>query len=117
MDPYFHDEVGELWSKHRNKFLLANSSSTRTITIFASGVRNIANEKPKQSYCYAATNRDEFLAEVHCIAQDLHIKSKDYNRCNMSTSKELRQAMPEVYRLLESHFSLPKVETAAADST
>jgi hypothetical protein len=34
-------------------------------------------------YCYAAANRDEFLAETHTIAQGLHVKSDDYRKCKV----------------------------------
>mmetsp|Transcript_21947 Transcript_21947/g.33289 ORF Transcript_21947/g.33289 Transcript_21947/m.33289 type:complete len:435 (+) Transcript_21947:252-1556(+) len=109
LDPSFHDEVGELWSKYRDKFRHTDLSTSRTIILFDTGA-NTVDEEQNYSYCYAAANRDEFLAEAHCIAQGLHIKSNDYIRCNISTPKELVEAMPEVHGLLGSHFSLPRIE-------
>lgn len=105
-DPYFHEEVGMLWSKYRDKFNYdADSVTKRNITIYDSG-ECIVDEEGKSTYCYAATNRDEFLAECHCIAQGLHVKSMDYTKCNMSTPDELRDAMPDVYQLLERNFRM-----------
>lgn len=104
VDPYFHDEVGELWSKHRDKFQYTQEL-TRTTTVFCSK-DNEVNERGKFAFCYAAENRDEFLAECHCIVQGLHATCKDYKRCKLSTPDELRSVMPDVYQLLAMYFLL-----------
>lgn len=110
VDPYFHDAVGKLWAQHCHKFRYQNqSSSLRTITI-SSETYDIQEEEEEEeeatNHCYAAANRDEFLAECHCIAQGLHLNSKDYEQCQLSTPTELQNTMPDVYQLLQDYFIL-----------
>lgn len=107
-DPYFHEEVGRLWAKHREKFRYAGDAR-RTTIILSCGECHV-DEDDGHSYCYAAANRDEFLAECHCIAQGLHVKSKDYSRCKLSFPRELKEAMVDVYELLDRQFLLQKCQ-------
>lgn len=87
VDPYFHNEVEDLYCKHKEKFKYLKSSQ-------------------EWSYCYAGTNRDEFLAEAHTIAQGMHVGSKDYELCKMSTPIDLKSKMQDVLNLLQKHFRL-----------
>ncbi len=100
VDPYFHDQVTQLWAAHCGKFLAP--SPRRRLVLFDDGSQFPLGGTA--SYRYAACNRDEFLAECLCIALGLKRGCAKYTACGMSTPEELAKRMPDVLALLRHHF-------------
>jgi len=105
VDPYFDNQVTTLWAAYCEKFRFRDNS-TRVTALFDDGSQ--VDLGWKERYCYAAHNRDEFLAECHNVAQGLMIGVREYELCNLSTPEQLILEMPDVWNLLHSHFNLPK---------
>lgn len=92
-DPYFHEEVLDLYRTYRQLFQWPKSQGTgRTV------VKN----------CYACANRDEFLAETHCILLGMHENKDDYCRARMNTATLLEEACPKLVEVLKRVFVYPE---------
>jgi len=91
LDPAFQDDVQALYNEYRELFAFYSPSNGRRL-------------------CYAAANRDEFLAECLTIYRNLKTKAEDYEKCGLSKSEELQEKMPKVYELMEKYFN-PEIAT------
>jgi len=92
-DPCFHEDVAELYASHREHFFWPKPQGTgRTV----------------RKLCYAAANRDEFLAECLILLLGLLTEREDYCLAGMSTPADLEQRCPQVVDLLRKHFVIPE---------
>lgn len=95
VDPYIHEAVRDMYRAHREKFCFHEPCG--------------AARK-----CYAAANRDEFLAECHVILQGL-MRADDYDMCGLGTPDALGDACPDVVAFLLNYFVAPIPATVFED--
>ena len=88
VDPYFDYEVRELYFRYRHQFRFARDGGV-------------------WKHCYAAFNRDEFLAECLCVASGLKTNDPVYVRSKMATLEAMSIKCAPVLELLDRHFLLP----------
>jgi len=93
-DPGFHEVVGDLYAKHRKRFCWQKPTSR------GQSVRKL---------CYAAANRDEFLAECLTISLGMMVDRADYRAAGLSRLADLEAQCPDVMELLRQHFSVGEV--------
>jgi hypothetical protein len=85
IDPAFHEIMEEYFRKYRSLM----------IYISRNGALKAA---------YAATNRDEFLAEVVTICKGGHADTQDYARCGLQSKDDVRRLMPDMYEEITKYF-------------
>jgi hypothetical protein len=86
LDPAFEDIVEDLFRQYRQ------------LCCYTS--RNGAMKS-----VYAATSRDEFLAEMVTASTGRLVCDDGYFRCGLNTVNHIREAMPELYDLMKRYFN------------
>eukprot|EP00929_Paragymnodinium_shiwhaense_P100429 TRINITY_DN6274_c0_g1_i3.p1 TRINITY_DN6274_c0_g1~~TRINITY_DN6274_c0_g1_i3.p1 ORF type:complete len:563 (+),score=64.83 TRINITY_DN6274_c0_g1_i3:82-1770(+) len=91
-DPWFHEELIDLYAEHRYLFEWGRPQSTG---------------RHARKYCYAAANQSEFLAECHILLLGMLKERHPYTAAGICTPEDLQQKAPKVVELLRRYFIVP----------